>query len=186
MKKIEQTLQRQTKDIIVLKQEAQKIVIRNTKDVINAIEFLSKLKKKIKALEQERLKYTAPLNQSLKNLNSTFKTITEPLKNFEKEIKVSILMYRQDEEKRKNEREKKLQKENKNKNIHLKTAPTVIESKSGKIRIPLRLKFKIINLKKIPLKYLKLNEIKVREDINNGMKKIPGIKIYKEESISIY
>lgn len=46
-------------------------------------------------------------------------------------------------------------------------------------------KFEILDISKVPLKYLMINEDEVRKDIKLGINEIPGLKIYKETTTQL-
>ena len=46
-------------------------------------------------------------------------------------------------------------------------------------------KFKIVDISKVPLKYLMVDESKVKSDIKFGINTIPGIEIYEEKVTSL-
>lgn len=185
MENIEPTIKKESKEIATITSRADKIMIKNDKDVVEATEVLAQIKARKDNIEEIRKEFTQPLNQSLRNINSRFKEMIEPLENAERHIKKYILGYRELKAKEWKEQEKKLKKEN-GKDAFLKPMPTKVESDTGELRVRKEWKFKITNAELIPRVYLEVNEKLIRRQINDGVRKIPGIKIYQEENLSIY
>ena len=181
---VEKIVNKHSKSISLLSDKANKFKIRNDKDTIKATEFLIFLKTTLKKHEDERLTYTAPLNQSLKAINNTFKKITLPLKEAQDLIKTNILEYRKIQEEKRLLEESKLQK--KNKDIKIENISKSIESESGKLTTTKKWIFEIIDETKIPREYLKVDDNKINDAIKAGERKISGIRIFEEENIRIY
>lgn len=188
MKKIEDTIKKESRPVALMTTKADGLaLIKTDKDVVKATEFLVQVKRKIKSLETERQEYTKPINESLKKLNTRFKELTEPLKNAERVVKDAIVLYRQETEQKRLEKETQLRKDNGNENIELtNTLPEIVESKSGETRTTHRWTFEVTNKKKIPLDYMIIDEVKINDAIRNKVRKIPGLKIYQKEGISIH
>lgn len=171
----------------IAKKSEKLVLVKSDEDVVKATEFLVQVKTKIDSLEEERQSYTKPINESLRRLNARFKELTEPLKNAEKIVKEAILSYRAERETKRLEDETKLQKKNGNSNIILQDAlPNIIESKSGESRTSVKWVFEVEDEKKVPREYLVVDDTKVNEAIRSGTRKIPGLKIFQKESLSIY
>jgi hypothetical protein len=185
---IEDTINKETKPVSLMVSKADKLVLVKTDDdVVKATEFLVQVKSKIDSLEEERQSYTKPINESLRRLNARFKELTEPLKKAEKAVKEAILSYRAIREEERLKEQARLQKKNGNKDIALTDAlPDIVESKSGESRTSKRWVFEIVDEKKIPREYLKVDEVKVTDAISKGERKIAGLKIFQKETLSIY
>jgi len=54
-----------------------------------------------------------------------------------------------------------------------------LKTELGSSSIKSYYEFKIEDIEKIPLKYLKLDEKKLKEDIKNGIRNVPGINIFE-------
>lgn len=188
-KSIEAKIKKEIKTVALITTKAEKTAfIKTDADVVKATEILVNVKKQLKAYEKERLEYTTPINLTLSKLNARFKDLTVPLKNAEKILKNAIIAYRVIQEEKRVKQEEKLQEKNGNSNIVVeKTLPNIVESKSGETRVSKRWTFEIEDEKKIPRCYLILDEIKVNDAIlREEVRKIPGLKIFQKENISVY
>lgn len=226
-------------------QKRNNIIIRNTNDMQSAIEYLANIIARKKRIEEIRLSYTKPLNETLKNINADFKKALLPLFETEKFIKSKMIDYRDKEaariekerikeeqrlqkihdremerQRKINEKEatkerKRLEKENlskktkqdeldriedekKAKDAEIEQAneeyqpetniqqEKTVHSESGAIRARKVWKFRITEETKIPKKYLKVDEVKIRQAVRNGERDIAGVEIYEEEQIGVY
>lgn len=187
-KQLDKKIETEVKEVSLITSKSNKlVVIKSDADIVKAVEFLVLVKDKINTLEDERQFYTKPINESLKRLNARFKELTEPLKNAERAVKDAINNYKQAREEQRLKDQDKLQKKNGNANIVLiDSIPDIVESKSGEIRTTRRWVYEIVDVNKIPKEYLTLDTDKVNEAISEGIRSIPGLKIYQKEDISVY
>ena len=161
--------------------------VETKQDLIKATDIAVKVKITLQEIEDERKEYTAPLNQTLKKLNLAFKELTAPLKEMETQVKEAINSFREKEEQRRQEKEKELKATGDNGDLIVKTdLPDIVESNLGETRTVRRWSFKVIDEKKIPRKYLTLDEKKVNQEIGEGIRNIPGLEIYQRITTSIY
>lgn len=102
------------KSVQGLRSEASKIVIKNAEDMSGAVEFLNKIRSWKKRIEEIRLFYTQPLNESLKRINADHKRAAEPLNSLDEEINTKMTDYRTKEaEKIRKQQEKEAEKQRK-------------------------------------------------------------------------
>jgi hypothetical protein len=173
--------------------QADILVVETEDDVDTASQFLRKIKDAEIILEDKRKEFTAPLNTSLKAINSTFKEMKEPLILARDSIQVKILSWRKEEQRKKDEEAKRLaeivSKEKEEGNLEeiepVKLEPEKIKTNIGNTQVRKYWNFKVFNVEDIPREYLQLNETKVRTAIRNGVREIPGLEIFQEEKISI-
>jgi len=182
---------------IVIQAENQWIVSQADVDKANII--LRNITKQMKAIEKKRKSFTQPLNQSLGEINSTFKELVKPLE-IAKDILTQKVMDWRDTEKQKiqaeqerirkeEERRRKIQEAHKEKG-HEVSEPIVMAKpkplkETDTTHIRKVWEFEIIEMAKIPHEYLMVNKSFIREAIRNGVRIIPGIRIYQEERMVI-
>jgi len=187
-KKLDKKIKTEVKEVSLITTKSNElVVIKSDADIVKAAEFLVFVKDKINSLEDERQLYTKPINESLKRLNSRFKSLTEPLKEAERAVKDAIIKYKAEREEQRLKDQDKLQKKNGDMNIALiDSVPDIVESKSGEIRTTRRWVFEIVEVNKVPKEYLMIDSDKVNEAISEGIRNIPGLKIYQKEDLSVY
>jgi len=182
---------------IVIQAENQWIVSQADVDKANII--LRNITKQMKAIEKKRKSFTQPLNQSLGEINSTFKELVKPLE-IAKDILTQKVMDWRDTEKQKiqaeqerirkeEERRRKIQEAHKEKG-HEVSEPIVMAKpkplkETDTTHIRKVWEFEIIEMAKIPHEYLMVNKSFIREAIRDGVRIIPGIRIYQEERMVI-
>jgi len=194
------------KDTQAISTKVAKLKIVNDKGVMQATEVLTKIKERANRIEEIRLSYTKPLNDSLKAINADFKGALKPLAEMERSVKNAIVDYRAEIERKRRAEEMKLQEAarkkalkeaektglSKKKALDNMVVPTVerqestIQSKSGMVKTRMVTKFKIIDESKVPKEYWVIDERKIREAVRGGQMIIAGVEVYQVEELSVY
>jgi len=180
---------------IVIQAEQQEIA--NQADVDNANIVLNHITKQMKTIEEKRKTFTQPLNQSLREINSTFKKLVEPLKSAREILRDKVMDWRRKEQEKirieqerimkEEQRRRKIQEAHKDRG-HEVSEPVVMTKpeplkKTDSTQIRKDWKFDILDSTKIPREYLLANETKIRQAIWNGVREIPGVRIYQKETM---
>jgi len=177
-------------------EKAQGYVVENIKDVDSASSFLKEIKDMEKIVEDKRLTFTKPLNESLKNINDTFKKMREPLEQARDLLTKKILTWKRTEAERVAAEQaawRKIQ-EAEAELRRLQNKPEIIEepitiapvvNKIGNMQTVKRWTYAVVDLTQVPDCYKMLDAVALREAIRTGVREIPGVKIYQEESLSI-
>lgn len=84
---------------------SQKRVIANDEDARGAVDDLSIIAVTTKALDERRKEYTGPLNERVKDINLTFKTVSDPLALADKITRDKLDAYRKEQRRRHDEEE---------------------------------------------------------------------------------
>jgi len=183
-----------------------KVAVITNANFPKASEFLVQIKQRIKRIEEIRLGYTKPLNESLKKINADFKGAMKPYEEMEQTLKRGIMSFREIEEAKRRAEEERLQKiaeekarkEAKKKHISVASVmenmpvpvverqSNVMQSESGALKARKVWKHEIVDEKKVPKKYWIIDETGIRFAVRNGEREIPGVRIYEEEQISVY
>lgn len=176
-----------------------------------ASKFLRNIKDTENKIEAKRLEFTAPLNQSLKAINATFKNLKAPLAEAKKTVSDKILSWRRIEEEKVRIAEEKAMKEelekirkiqetceseltveDKQKTINeiVNTEPPREEIRRpektiGNAQVKKLWTFEVTDFSKVPDKYKEINRVEVNADIRAGERDIPGIKIYQKPILSV-
>jgi len=178
------------KQVSPLLKEANSYNINSIKAVDKASIFLKKVRDVESNIEQKRLKITKPLNQSLKEINNTFKQLKEPLIEARTYLTRKIIDWKTIEQKRlevEETRRRKIQEAHEAKGHEVK-APIVLERPENKIGNTQTRKvwtFEVVDFSKLPNEYKSLDQVAVNQAIRNGIKEIKGLRIYQEEKLSI-
>lgn len=176
--------------------KANEYVVATIADVENASAFLKEIKDMEKIVEDKRITFTKPLNESLKNINGTFKKMKEPLEQARGLLTGKILTWKRIESERVEaeqaawrkiqEAEAELRKLNHEPEVEVEpiiVAPVV--NKIGNMQTVKRWTFEIIDFSKVPDIFKAINAVEINAAIRSGNRDIPGLKIYQEESLSI-
>jgi len=190
MKISNKEIQVMEKQVSPLVAQAGKYAIKSVEDVDNASLFLKKVKDTEKEIEAKRLEITKPMNQSLGVVNATFKQLKEPLLQARMLLTGKIMDWKRAETARLEKEEARRRKiqEAHVKRGHTVEAPVVLdrpEKTIGNTRTTKFWTFEVQDLGKVSTQYLSINSVAVREAIRNGVREIPGIRIFQDERLSI-
>lgn len=166
------------------------------KEADDANDILKKIATGLKAIEKKRKSFTAPLNQSLKEINATFKQMTEPIETAKKDLTSRLMAWRnieqariraeQEAAQREEERRRKIQESHKAKGHEVKETITPVEKP-----MPFSLKdttktrkqwtYEVIDESLVPREYLQINGPAITKAVRDGARDISGVKIYEKE-----
>ena len=177
-------------------EKAQECVVETIKDVDNASAFLKEIKDMEKIVEDKRITFTKPLNESLKNINNTFKKMREPLEQARDLLTRKILTWKRIESERvaaeqaayRKIQEAEAELRRLNNEPEVKVEPIIVApvvNKIGNMQTVKRWTFEIIDFSKVPDGYKSINSTEVNCAIRSGNRDIPGLKIFQSESLSI-
>ena len=188
-------------EAVKLQQYAEARVIQSDGDIKVATDDLSIIAKLKKAIEEKRKEYVGPINEHLKAVNDTFKNFAEPLNQADSITRQKILDYRKEQERirREQERINQLRMEAARAEMELKgeltesvkvveiapEAPTHYRTKSGILGKFMVRKWELVDFNLVPGEYKMLNEVLIGKLVRSGIKTIPGIRIYEEETLRI-
>lgn len=178
------------KGIAPLVQNAQSLVIRIVEDENSALAILGRIKEMQKQIEDKRTSITKPLNTALKEANKLFKALSEPLDWADSIIRDKIInFHRKREEQAEKQKQRLLEKAEETKddekaNELIEKAETLTPN-VGETTVAKRWTYKVVDLFKVPHKYLVIDSAKVRDAIRDGVREIPGLEIYQEESVRV-
>jgi len=180
--------------IISLKSQAEELltyaenrVIIIDDDVKSATDDLSIIAKAKKVLEDKRKEYVKPLNDQVKIINNTFMLVSGPLLQADAITRQKILAYRKEQEQKKIEVEK-LNREGKvvGKLIEiLPEQPSHIDATFGTADKMMIRKWEVEDFAKVPDEYKLIDSARVNKLVKAGIPSIPGIRIFKEETLRV-
>ncbi|MCK5016387.1 MAG: hypothetical protein KAS32_04870 [Candidatus Peribacteraceae bacterium] len=180
-------LERQVSPLVKASQEYK---IASVEDVDKASAILKGLRDTERNIEAERQKFTKPLNQTLRNINATFKEIAAPLVEARRVLTQRVIVWKTTERERiekEEARRRKIQEAHEKKGHEVK-APVYIERPDSKIGSTQTRKVwvsAVADFSKVPDDYKMLDNVAVNQAIRNGVREIKGLKIYQKETLSI-
>ena len=186
-KKEIQVLENQVSPLIV---QADSYKIDSVEAVDKASNFMLKVRDTERGIEAKRLEFTKPLNQSLKAINDTFKSLKQPLEGARNILTRKIIEWKTAETRKleaEEARRRKIQEAHAEKG-HETKAPVVLERPENKIGNTQTRKvwtFEVVDFSKMPDEYKMLNNVAVNQAIRDGVREIKGVKISQEERLSI-
>ena len=189
-------------DITPLKNEAdeflyefQDVQITSKEEYTGAADTLKQIQNKIKKLEEKRLEYTRPLDESKKKITADFKSVIEPLEQFVNEVKKKMLVWAKAEQARLDQEQKKIEAEALEKakvehksEVQVPIVNNTVKTQRGEsttTSIKKVWKWKIVDQNKVPRDYLCVDSPAIVQAIRSGVRFIEGLEIYQEEDLSI-
>ena len=162
-----------------------------------ANDILTKINHGLKQIEAKRLSFTGPLNQSLKEINASFKKMVEPIKYAKDELTSRLMTWRRQEQARIDaEREKAVKEEERRRKIqeaHAAKGHVVKEditpvvkpvpfSVNDTTKVQKRWTYEIEDSSVIPRQYMVVDGPAITRAIRDGVRDIPGVKIFQKET----
>ena len=186
-KKEIQILEKQVSPLVA---EADSYKIDSIESVDIASVFLKKVRDAENNLESKRLEFTAPLNQSLKAINETFKQLKNPLTQARELLTNKIIIWKRAETEKiaKEEARRRAIQEAHEKAGHEVNAPVVLErpeSKIGHTQTRKVWKWRMVAFSKLDDAYKITNDVYINQKIRDGIRDISGLEIYQEDQLSI-
>lgn len=148
-----------------------------------AIDLLSLIAEAKKQLEAKRRAAVDPLNQKVKEINAFFRNLEQPFNEADKIVRQKIVQFRAEEEQRRREEEKKLQETNMFAIVP--KLATTQRAEMGQATAHKVWEFEIEDEAQIPREYLSVDTKKIREAIKQGVRHIPGVRIFQTERLTI-
>jgi len=170
------------------------VEITTQDDYSKAADFLKMIKNKISWLEDKRMSYTKPLDESKKQIKADFDEIINPLETLVNDVKTKMLVWQKEEQKRRDEEQKRIDAEAlkslKEKGESEAVVPVVESVKSVKgsfatVSVRKIQKWRLVDFKAVPDEFKTVNDSLVTQAVKGGLKSIPGIEIYEEETLAI-
>lgn len=139
---------------------AEAVTIQTPADLVDASAQVKEIKDIQTKLEEQRLQFTKPLNESLRNINAFFKQFSKPLENADSLIRGAMVAFQ-------------------------KTLPEDAGNQFGEAHFTTVTKIVVDDIKKVPVEYLQVDETKVRKALAEGVTNISGLSFVKDKRVSL-
>lgn len=151
-------------------------------------------------LEERRKFFVKPLNDHVKEINALFKEVGDPLNIADRLMRTKVIEWRKQVEEvaRKKQAELQRRAEQARARQEEKAAakgepppppapvPTIeVPKTAGGVTTVKTWTFEITDITKVPRTYLDLNETLVRKHIRAGVREIPGLRIYQQDTVKV-
>lgn len=169
------------------------IDIRGTQDLQDATTYLSQLNASLDVLTAHKEAKTKPLNAALKEIRKDYKPLEEALEEAISTTKQAIIKYTTALQIEQEEKEAKILQDRRTTNDTkvLKLSeiqseiPKNVTTDAGSISFSTLKRYRVLDLSKVPLSFLEINDTLVKEAMKNNID-IPGIEYYEEKYIRNY
>jgi hypothetical protein len=140
--------------------------------------LLNRFSEAKKKIEDQRIAFTKPLNESLRSINGFFKTFSDPIKQADDELRQKLAEHRHQLE------AKRIAAQNTANDLGLEV-PDDLRKKIGGVVVKKAWTFEVEDKSKIPNEFLMIDEVKIRAAIRAGVRTMSGIKIYQKDVVSL-
>lgn len=172
--------------------EVEKLVIETTDDLTQATSLLSQLNRQLDAIKAHKEEKTKPLNTALRAIRDDYRPYEEALNDAIASLKTKMNTYatrlaiEQKEQQDKILSDKRTSTETKiNKLATLDDKPTEATTEQGSVKFYTVKKWRVVDMTKVPLDYLVVNEDAVKQAIKEDTP-VPGIEFYEEQALRNY
>ena len=191
--------------------QAERAVIDSDDSASRMTDLLGIVKARLKSSEDARKALVKPLNDHVKWINDQFKGATEDLRTADALGRRKLNAYLQEKEARERAERERQRREAEERALEeasrleasgkAKEAEALVDSaalipeapKSGPTRGAYgasaaqqrRWTFEVTDINKVPTEFLVVDAGLVRAEIRNGLREIPGLRIFQESSVSI-
>ncbi len=186
-----------------LRDYAESRVITKVEDLTPATNDLSLIAKIKKSMEEKKKEYLKPLQDYVKAVNETFKTLMAPIEDADRITRQKILVFKSEQERKAKEVEEinRLRMEAAKKEMELKgeltepvslveappPPPAHVRTESGTLGTAKIWKFEVTDFTLLPNEYKLADEVKIGKVVRatKGSIAIPGVKIWPEDILKI-
>lgn len=185
-----------------LQRYAESRVIQSVEDIAHATDDLGLVGKLKKAIEQKRKEYVDPINAHLKAINDAFKTIVVPLDQADSLTRGKILAFKREEARKAAEiaeinrlrieaaRREAMLNEGELSELtrilpEVAPVPAMVRTDMSTMGTAKIWKWEIVDIAKVPDEYKLVDASKIGKVVRAGLRDIPGIRIYSEDSLRV-
>lgn len=164
----------------------------------NDLSMIARLKKVTGDL---RMDYLTPFKEGTETINAAFKEITDPLAQADTILRQKVLAFNQEQDRIKREAEELERQEREVAEHRAKLngdtstpfvpepLPVVADQRAvtevGESNTRTIRKWRLIDINKVPITFLKLDEVQIGKVVRAGIKEIPGIRIFEEKVLTV-
>lgn len=180
------------KEISTIVSRANAFQVVSDEQMEKATNVISWCRAKLKKVEERRKFFTGPLNDHIKSINAFFRQWTGPLEEAEQIVDRKVRAYRE-ELRKKAEAEQRAAEQAARKKAEKKgidpDAVVVEEAPAPAKRTDFGTfkqvaDFEVQDLNQIPRSYLMADEKKIRQAVKEGIREIPGVRIFMREDFT--
>lgn len=142
-----------------------------------------------KLIEDKRKQATEPFRKQVSTINDKAKELSDPLCRVEELTKMKADGYQKMLEEAKRIRDEEIRQAaamlELEENLYIPPLDRSIRGDGAIAYTKVEKKFKLVDIEKVPAKYLKIDEAAIKLDVKLGVNTIPGIEIYEEKSTQL-
>ncbi len=171
---------------------AQALIVKDEKSLEKAAELILKINAVGKLIKKSMAKFIDPAKEIIKNTKEMFGPVEKRYQEAEGIVTSKMIDFREKEAAKAKIKEAKIAEKVESGKISFEKASEKIEkivpkkaigNKAGKVQFRIHKTIEIVDEKKIPRSYYKLDLVRIRADALNGIE-IPGVKVVEKEILA--
>lgn len=181
-----------------LKQLATQALVSTPHEVEWATAVLGEIATWKAKAENLRVFFTKPLNEHLRRINDLFREVSAPLSEADNTLRIKLLAYRATEQQREREARAQSALTEKSEEVpgehftptpppvpSMPSVPTTVHTPFGSATARKVWDFEVAEFASVPDSYLVLNTSAIRQAIRDGVREIPGLRIFQREELAV-
>lgn len=162
--------------------------IESEEDAFLVADALLSIREIFNTVEEKRKSYTAPFNEGVKKINTDFKPMTDPLKEWEGKLGTMLDVYADTREDTDAKKLKKMREETGDQALMIPLGIKALPASSGEIRFRKGYDVVVTDVSAVPSKYLVVDTKAVEKDVKaqDGQIEIPGIAFRPTHTHAVY
>lgn len=189
-------------EAVGLQQYADRRAIQSVEDIGAATDDLGLISKLKRAIEAKRKEYVDPINAHLKAVNEAFKALLAPVEQADAITRRKILDYKREEQRKADEAAEinRLRLEASRREAALNDGelsqptqlveipaapPAKVHAQTADLGTAKVWKWELIDIARVPAEYLMVDTVKVGKVVRAGVRDIPGVRIYSEDTLRV-
>lgn len=180
--------------------EAGFVGIRTAQDLEDAGAFLVRIKAERRKIEDRRRFFVDPLNAQVKRINELFRKIAEPLDRADSVVRAKVMEYRKRQQEIARAEQERLDREAARAQERVDKKAARIGIAAPQVVVPVvpvlpptvagatvrRVwTFRVVDASKLPREYLVVDAVAIREAVRAGVRQIPGVEIFQDETLAV-
>lgn len=189
-------------EAVRLREYAETRIVQSVEDIAGATNDLSMVSKLKKAIEEKRKEYVDPINAHLRAVNEAFKRLVAPLDDADSLTRGKIMTFKREEAKRAAEvaeiNRLRLEATRREAALYegeiaeltqlipeVAPVPARVQADIATLGTSKVWKWELVDFYKVPDEYKTIDAAKVGKVVRAGVREIPGIRIYCEDTLRV-
>lgn len=159
---------------------AQQIALVDKTSALEAVNYIAEIRKLKKQIESRKLEITATARTFVSEVNAVAKSLITRLENAVEDIEHKLFLWKEDEAKRSTVQSFFCEELGEDLTMDTSQDTSILRSSGCTAYERDVWRYEIVDYREVPIDYLEVNDTSVKLAIKNGIRSIPGLKIFRE------